>query len=185
MRALRFRAQTGLLALLLAAAAGDDAAWLARGAEAVAPLKRGLLAALEEALARGGPEGAIDVCRVRAPEIAARASSPTLRVGRTSDRLRNPANAPADWMRPILEAWRAAPGDRAARVVHLPEGRVGYAEPIVVQPLCLACHGESLSPALREHLAARYPEDRATGYRAGELRGLIYVEFGEFTDTDR
>jgi hypothetical protein len=164
-------------AFLLAAAAADDSAWLARGAETVAPLKRGLLVALEEALARAGPEAAIDVCRLRAPEIAAQASSPGVRVGRTSDRLRNPANAPADWMRPLLEAYRANPHDRAPRVVHLPDGRVGYAEPIVVQPLCLTCHGEALTPALRERLAARYPDDQATGYRAGDFRGLVYAEF--------
>jgi len=167
-------------ALLLAAATtADDAAWLARGAATVAPLKRDLLSALQDALARGGPEEAIDVCRLRAPEIAARASGPGVRVGRTSDRLRNPANAPAPWMRPLLEAYRADPQDRAPRVVRLPDGRVGYAEPIVVQPLCLACHGEALTPALRARLAARYPEDRATGYRAGDFRGLVYAEFAE------
>lgn len=165
--------------LLLAAAAPDDAAWLARGAQTVAPLKRELLAALQEALARGGPEQAIDVCRLRAPEIAAQASSPAVRVGRTSDRLRNPANAPADWMRPLLDAYRANPQERAPRVVHLADGRVGYAEPIFVQPLCLACHGETLTPALRERLAARYPDDRATGYRAGDFRGLVYAEFAK------
>jgi hypothetical protein len=166
-------------AILLAAATADDDVWLARGAAAVAPLKRELLTALQDALARDGPEDAIDVCRLRAPEIAARASGPEVRVGRTSDRLRNPANAPAPWMRPLLEAYRSDPQDRSPRVVHLPDGRVGYAEPIVVQPLCLACHGEALAPALRARLAERYPEDRATGYRAGELRGLVYAEFAE------
>jgi hypothetical protein len=166
----------GLLAL---GAAEGDAAWLARGEAAVAPLKRELKAALEEALARGGPEAAIDVCRLRAPELAARASSSLVRVGRTSDRLRNPANAPAPWMEPLLAAYRSAPEDRAPRIVHLPGGGVGYAEPIVVQPLCLACHGEALAPALRERLAERYRSDRATGYRVGDFRGLVYAEFAK------
>ena len=168
-----------LAALLLLGAAAGDAEWLERGAAAVAPLKRDLKAALEEALARGGPEQAIDVCRLRAPELAARASTPLVRVGRTSDRLRNPANAPADWMQPLLAAYQAAPQERAPRVVHLPGGRVGYAEAITIQPLCLACHGENLAPALRERLADRYPEDRAIGYRTGDFRGLFYAEFAK------
>jgi hypothetical protein len=169
-----------VLAVLLALGAAEgDAEWLARGAAAVAPLKRELKAALEEALARGGPEAAIDVCRLRAPELAARASSSLVRVGRTSDRLRNPANAAAPWMEPLLAVYRSAPEDRAPRVVRLPGGGVGYAEPIVVQPLCVACHGEALAPALRERLAERYPSDRATGYRVGDFRGLFYAEFAK------
>ena len=166
-------------ALLLLAAAPDDAEWLARGGAAVAPLKRDLKAALEEALARGAPEDAIDVCRLRAPELAARASTPLVRVGRTSDRLRNPANAPAKWMEPLLAAYRSAPEDRGPRIVHLPGGGVGYAEPIAIQPLCLACHGETLAPAVRERLAERYPDDRASGYRLGDFRGLFYAEFAK------
>jgi hypothetical protein len=162
--------------LAVAAAPADDAEWRARGAAAVTPLKRELLAALQEALARSGPAEAIDICRLRAPELAARASSAALRVGRTSDRLRNPANAPAEWMRPLLEAYRAVPGDRAPRVVHLADGRVGYAEPITIQPLCLACHGEP-APEVRARLAERYPDDRATGYSVGDFRGLVYAEF--------
>lgn len=180
---LRILALSALLAGSAAAAgdeaAADDAAWLARGAEAVGPLKRELLAALQDALARGGPEHAIDVCRLRAPEIAAQAARPGVRVGRTSDRLRNPANAPAAWMQPLLDAYRADPQDRAPRVVRLGEGRIGYVEPLYVQPLCLACHGESLAPALRERLRERYPEDRATGYRAGDFRGLAWAELSE------
>jgi hypothetical protein len=45
--------------------------------------------------------------------------------------------------------------------------------------LCLACHGQvsSLDPAVRAVLAERYPADRATGYRAGDLRGAVSVTF--------
>jgi hypothetical protein len=42
----------------------------------------------------------------------------------------------------------------------------------------LACHGpeEALQPEVRAALDQRYPEDRATGYAAGDLRGAFWAE---------
>jgi hypothetical protein len=60
--------------------------------------------------------------------------------------------------------------------VALGGGRHGYVEPIVMQPLCVTCHGEEIAEPLRQRIAELYPEDRATGFRVGELRGLFWVE---------
>jgi hypothetical protein len=154
--------------------AGD--AWRERGAAVVRPFKQKLVAALTEAIAAGGAENAIEVCRVRAPELAREAGAPGIEVGRTSHRLRNPANAPRAWVQPLLAAWVADPASAAPRALRLPSGAVGYVEPILTAPLCLACHGESLEPAVAAKLAAAYPSDRATGFRAGDLRGAFWVE---------
>ena len=43
--------------------------------------------------------------------------------------------------------------------------------------MCLACHGEHPAEAVRERLAALYPEDNASGYREGDLRGVFWAEF--------
>ena len=56
---------------------------------------------------------------------------------------------------------------------------MGYVEPIVAQPLCLTCHGKAISEATRAALAERYPDDKATGFEKGDLRGLFWVEFRE------
>ena len=52
-----------------------------------------------------------------------------------------------------------------------------YYKPLVVVPPCLACHGDpaDMEPELRSTLEALYPEDLATGYEAGDFRGLIRV----------
>jgi hypothetical protein len=150
--------------------------WHARGAAVVQPLKQRLQAALTEALASGGPEKAIEVCRVWAPALAREAGSDHAEVGRTSLRLRNPANAPRSWMEPILAAWTADPKAAKPRAVQLPSGAIGYAEPILTAPMCLACHGESLAPEVAAKLAAAYPKDQATGFREGDLRGAFWVE---------
>ena len=147
----------------------------ARGAAVLAPFKTELQAALREGLERG-PEHAIEVCRVRAPELAAEAAGPGVEIGRTSHRLRNPANAPRPWVAPLLAAFVADPAAAGPRTVSLPDGRTGYVEPIPTQAMCLVCHGETLAPAVQERLQALYPADEAVGFREGDLRGLFWAE---------
>lgn len=158
-----------------AGASSELEAEMRRAAAAVTPFQQSLQRALQEGLAQG-PEVALDVCRVRAPQIAAGASSPGIRLGRTSHKLRNPGNAAAPWMEPLLAAYVANPAETAPRAVRLPDGGVGYVQPIFVQPPCLTCHGESIAPEIQARIAALYPEDRATGFRVGDFRGLFWVE---------
>ena len=138
------------------------------------PFKQELMAALTEALEQG-PAHALVVCQVRAPEIASGLSQDGLRIGRTSHRLRNAVNAPAPWMEPLLASYQDDPEDRTPRAVRLNDGSVGYVEPIYVKPLCLTCHGQTLSPSIREKIAALYPNDQATGFEEGDFRGLFWV----------
>jgi hypothetical protein len=159
---------------------------LETGRQALAPFQAGLQTALKEGLAKG-PVEAVDACRMQAPAIArdaARAASAGSRLdvaavelGRTSHRLRNPANAPREWVRPLLAAYLAQPGERAPRAVELGNGRWGYVQPIFVQPLCLTCHGSSVAEPLKARISALYPEDRAVGFRDGDFRGLFWAEF--------
>lgn len=174
------RASALLLLLGLTHAQANDTvststADLQRGAEILQPFKRDLQAALQAGLANGAIS-AIDVCRVEAPAIAARHASASIEVGRSSHRLRNPANAPVDWMMPAMSDYLAG-DDLEPRLVRLPDGMVGYIEPIVAQPLCLTCHGESIPPELDDTLAELYPDDQATDFQAGDLRGIFWARF--------
>ena len=54
---------------------------------------------------------------------------------------------------------------------------MGYAEPIIVQPLCLSCHGNVLAPEVANHIEEAYPDDQATGFEIGDLRGVYWVAF--------
>ena len=167
-----------LPALLLttpAALAGEaDLAGFA--AATLQPFKQDLQAALQAGMASGGPVGAIDVCRVQAPALAAAAAGPGVRIGRTSHRVRNPDNAPAPWLEPLLAQYVAGSAN-APQLVELGADYYGYVEPIVTQPLCLSCHGSQLAPEVSSELAGSYPDDRATGFAAGEFRGLFWVAF--------
>lgn len=167
-----------LLALLACApdavqTAGADSA---RGAHLLEPFKKDLKQALVAGMEKGPPH-AISVCKTEAPAIAAALSVDGVKMGRTSHRLRNPANAAPDWVKPILASYLDEPGKIAPRVAALPGHRAGYVEPIVLQPLCVACHGETLASAVAAQIERDYPDDQATGFAVGDLRGVFWVEY--------
>lgn len=166
-----------LLALVFAAATthAQDAE-LAWGAELLSPFKQDLQQALKSGLAEG-PAEAIQVCRVKAPGIADALSVDGVRMGRSSHKLRNPDNAAPDWVSAIMQAYLDDPASRKPHAVELDQNRWGYVEPIIVQPLCLTCHGSELAPDVAARIAELYPEDHATGFEAGDLRGVFWVEF--------
>ncbi|MBK9516465.1 MAG: DUF3365 domain-containing protein [Anaeromyxobacter sp.] len=150
---------------------------VARAEAAVKALQQRLARRLMEEMASA--PGAVKVCRQEAPAIAAEvAAAEGLAVGRTSLRLRNPANAPRAWARPTLAG---AAGKKAAelKAVAVDLGdRVGYLRPIGVATPCLKCHGpaEGITPGVVAALAEGYPTDQATGFAEGDLRGWFWAE---------
>jgi hypothetical protein len=141
--------------------------------------QQALQARLGAALAQGGPAAAIDVCASDAQRIGAEAASASaVKMGRTSDRLRNPANTPPAWARTLVQL---SAGEKAADVPGVAVdlgGHLGVLLPIGVKPACLGCHGApaSMSPKVKDALAQRYPADRAVGYAEGDFRGYLWVE---------
>lgn len=152
----------------------DPAPGLAR--EAVGRFKRELKGALTAALTEGGPIHALTVCQREAPRLAAAASRPGLAIGRATLRPRNPDNLAVGWKLDAYHALeRAADRATATYTVELPSGDFAYAEPLVIDGVCLTCHGQvgsDVAAALRE----LYPDDRATGYALGDFRGIAWAE---------
>lgn len=144
---------------------------------AVARLKTTLVRELGQAIAASGAAGAVTTCGAVAARVRDEVQSPTLRVGRTSSRLRNPGNAAPAWVAPILEELeRQDPKARGPREVTLKDGTFGYVEPLITGPLCLQCHGPALAPDVKAAVAARYTNDKAVGFVEGALRGVVWVE---------
>ncbi|NNL99123.1 MAG: DUF3365 domain-containing protein, partial [Gammaproteobacteria bacterium] len=170
-----------LLAALSGAAGADDITPVAPGAALLKPFKLSLKQALVTGLARG-PAHAIDACRVEAPEIAARLSVNGVTMGRSSDRLRNPANAAPEWVQGVLDEYLDASGELKGRAVELSATEHGYVEPIFAGGLCLNCHGAHLSPAVSAQLAELYPGDAATGYADGDFRGVFWIRYPATAD---
>jgi len=144
-------------------------------------LKQELLTAMQT----GGPVEAIAVCNLKAMPLAEQISQETgWQVGRTSLRVRNPANTPDDWERQSLQQFQARleDGEPLATIEAVTtQQRNGktvqrFMKAIAVQAPCLACHGTELAPAVAQKLDALYPNDRARGYQLGDLRGAFTLE---------
>ena len=178
-----------LLVLPVAAIADTDIAnETAQARQTAGQLVQQTGAALKKELAATGPEGAIGVCREVAPDIAGQLSRSTgSRVARVSLKVRNATlGHPDAWEQEVLAEFdrRAAAGEKPetlerAEVVTEPAGKFfRFMKAIPVQPMCLSCHGsaETIPANVAAKLATEYPRDRATGYRAGEIRGAVTVK---------
>ena len=136
-------------------------------------LKPTLMAALE----KGGPVGAVEVCAEQAPAIAQRLSEESgWEVRRVSLKPRNPSAGPDAWATTVLEDFdrRVADGKTPNAVFVLTDGEARLLVPQLTGPLCLTCHGLPTGD-LAQALGHLYPDDMATGYEAGEVRGAISV----------
>jgi hypothetical protein len=145
----------------------------------IATMHDALLRELDSGLTEGGPAHAMKSCHIDATWVAHRIGRQEgIATGRTSDRLRNPLNAPKPWAAPIV---KANAGRRARDIdgfaVDLGD-KLGVLRPIAHRPSCAACHGrdEQIGAAIRTELRDRYPADRATGFSEGEIRGWYWVE---------
>nr|MBN2278600.1 DUF3365 domain-containing protein [candidate division Zixibacteria bacterium] len=136
---------------------------------------------LNEAIREGGPVRAIGVCSEAAPEIAMAHAREGWQIWRLTDRSRNPNNQVNDLQHDILYEFAEA-GSAPPFVIEWKEEmgqrKFYYYKPIYTDKLCLNCHGvkESMKPETVAKLMELYPDDQATGYYAGELRGMFMVE---------
>ncbi len=143
---------------------------------------------LQSAMAEGGAVNAISVCNTQAPEIADRVSAQNqVKLSRVGTRARNPVmGVPNDWQAKALAQFDAglARGDKPAdmefsQTITKADGskEFHFAKPIVLQPMCVACHGgpEQISPEVKSKLSELYPNDKAVNYQPGQLRGAVVL----------
>jgi hypothetical protein len=150
---------------------------IVQASAAIQPFKKKLSEVLTGAMAQGGPVAAIDVCSREAPRLAAEASTTAITVGRSALKLRNPDNAARPWLQPVLNELAGLPSAEGhQRVVSLGEQRFGYVEALTLKPLCAACHGSDVPAEVVAKLREHYPNDQATGFKVGELRGVVWAE---------
>lgn len=168
-----------------AAAADVHAAELTACRTAVDRLGQTLRGALQEAIAANGAIGALEVCNIEALPLTKTISTEEgVIIGRTSLRVRNPANAPDDWEQARLAefATRKAAGEDlgAMEVWEVVDDAAGhktfrYLKAIGTAPMCLQCHGSELAADVAAAVKKLYPDDAATGFAVGDLRGAFTV----------
>jgi len=129
---------------------------------------------LMQAMGEQGPAAAIAVCQKEASKIATEVGDEAgLRIGRTGVRLRNQDNQPPSWAKTLTDKRVDTP-----TFAKLSNGDAAALLPIKLQGQCLMCHGpkEQIAPIISDQLANLYPDDQATGFQEGELRGWFWIQ---------
>jgi len=139
---------------------------------------------LKKAIEEGGPVHAISVCNTKAMSITNKVSEEQgLKLSRVSLKNRNPNNAPNDWQRKVMEDFetRKSKGELIKSLTYVEvieqnnDKQFRYMKAIPTGKICVLCHGTNIASGVRIKLDELYPEDKATGFNIGDIRGAFVV----------
>jgi len=128
----------------------------------------------------GGPGSAVTFCNEHAMTLTNTLSGDyNCIIQRVSDKYRNPANKLSATDKKVLAKMISS---KALNPVMISEnGRMVYYKPIkIAMPACLSCHGSTgkeMDAKTLEIIRLKYPDDLATGYKEGDIRGLWKITF--------
>lgn len=107
-------------------------------------------------------------------------------IKRVSLKSRNVNNVPDDFEKLILNKFSLMQQNNElnsdteyAEIVEEGEFKyLRYLKPIIVQAECLNCHGSEneILPEVKQLISQAYPDDKAVGYKIGDLRGAVSVK---------
>jgi len=130
--------------------------------------------------------GAFGFCSAKAEQITkdVNAKLPSYaKVRRTSLKLRNPNNKADEIDTKVMNEYVASIKNgtfspKNIKVVEV-DGTSRVYKPLIAKKVCLKCHGSNISEPLSKAIKTAYPQDRAIGYKEGELRGVIVSEIAK------
>jgi len=140
--------------------------------------QKNLISNLQKAIEEGGMVHAIDFCHENAEELTNDLDGVLIR--RVSTKNRNPNNFPDSQEAPILDAYayNSENGlESKPNIQKIENGEIFLYTKAIIFPggICLKCHGEpnsQISTPVVEALNNLYPQDKAIGFKFGELRGM-------------
>lgn len=148
--------------------------------DAFQTLSSNLMGAMQE----GGFEYALQFCKVEAlPLTDSLSTHYNVQVRRATHRPRNASNSADSLEMETIRNYIAQLNtqEELTPVLYRSDDQIIYHAPIVINNgLCLNCHGDPGSDIQQERLemiGELYPDDKATGFDMGELRGIWSVEF--------
>jgi len=139
---------------------------------------------LQSAIQQGGVSNALPFCSLAAsPLTAGMAAKHSVTIRRVTHKPRNPADRADTTELAILKHFEAAltgTNPPSPLVTNLTANTVTFFAPIVLSnELCLKCHGEPGKAISVENVAVirrLYPQDEATGFSLGQLRGAWRID---------
>ncbi len=143
--------------------------------------QKALLQKVSGAIAEGGAAHAVAFCNLLAmPLTDSIADKNAVTIQRVTDKARNSANAllgerEIALFQKIQDSLRNG-SVQPHYLLDDEEGNTVYYKPIFLgMPTCLQCHGtpgKDIEAATFAKIKEKYPDDAATGYMLGQLRGL-------------
>lgn len=158
----------------------DSSLIIEKGKEITSSTFLALSSELQSAMKSGGIDHALAYCNTNALDITDSLSNIyNASIKRTSFKYRNPKNAPTDQEKEMLghfEKVKKEGGLMSPQVISKKNINTFYS-PIIVQDMCLKCHGPKDEIANYQAIKNLYPDDMAFDYKQGDLRGIWSVEF--------
>lgn len=173
------------LVLFLGAARGEEPEQSdvrMKGQKIVAEVGGVLRSNLMAAISRGGPTNALEFCSAHALALT-QPEEAGAEVRRVSLKARNPENKPDAIEEAALKQYveQAKRAEALLPLVVTNRDQARFFSPIVLDnPLCLNCHGrphEQVQSETLDLIKKLYPEDQATGFNLGDVRGMWSVTF--------
>ena len=128
---------------------------------------------------------AVNFCATKATEISAEVSKQFpkgVTVRRVSSKYRNEGNKPDGVDTEVLEQFQKALENKTfvkkPKLVDVNGTKRVYV-PILISKACIKCHGQNIDPEIAKVIKAYYPNDKATGFKMGDLRGAMVAEIKE------
>src|SRR5688572_20595141 len=162
-----------------------DSIYMQRGNQIVSLTFDTLRNSLLSAISSHGTDGAIRFCNENAyPITGIYADSVVIR--RTSLRVRNSNNKPDSLELLTLNEMegliRSSKVPDARVVRQSSRGEIHYFKPIILQAMCLNCHGTpgvQVKNLTQTKITELYPADQAVNFKEGDLRGVWHIIFKE------
>ena len=127
---------------------------------------------------------AAEFCSKKAKEIAKEVSKDfpkNIKVRRVALKYRNENNKPDSVDKKVLEemeaALKAQTLKKKPKVVDVNGTKRVYV-PLIVEKACTKCHGDldKMNPKVKDIISKAYPNDKAVGFKVGDLRGAVVAE---------
>lgn len=130
-----------------------------------------LKTALVSSLKSEGIEPTLKMCSLQALELTTKDLPYAMKARRIALKVRNSLNSPDAYEREILDRLTRKPGD----ILEVNHGKTHFFRSLPTQSLCLSCHGQNIAEPVKRKLEEFYPQDEATGFVEGELRGALHL----------
>lgn len=150
------------------------------GQTTVKALGKNLMASMK----KGGPKEAIPFCNAEASPIVKEMEEKfNVTIKRTSHKIRNEKSAPSTTEEKIITEYQTmmTKGEKLKPIVSKDDaGKVHFYAPIKLEGKCIVCHGtvgKEVSEETNRLIKSFYPNDTATGFKVGDLRGIVNITF--------